>query len=514
VFGRHIKLVRWLIVIVGSVLAGMWVALLLTSRAPMLRDALVRALSDRLDAEVELGAFEVRTFPVLRIHGDRLKLRLRNQQNPAPLIEISHFEVTGGLRGLFARPRRFTSVDLEGLRITIPPRSGADREAGAKAATTVVGPVLIDRVNATNAQLIIVPRDPRKEPRVFSIHELQLESVGFNRSMPFTATLTNPLPQGEIVTKGSFGPWVAGDPGLTPVSGRYNFDHADLGTITGLGGILKSVGDFSGMLSEIVVRGSTSTPDFSLDMGGEPVPLETTFRAVVDGTNGNTYLKQVDAKLLDTAISASGEIVSQPGVKGRTVRVDVTITDGRVQDVLRLAVRAPKPVMLGRIALQAAMLLPPGKSRIRDRLELTGRFALERTQFTDPGVQAQIAMLSRRAQGKKADAPVGRMTSDMHGRFVLRKGAMRFQPLRFDVPGANVELAGVYGVHSQQLNFAGTLAMQAPISKAMGGGIKGFFLKPFDPIFRKKGKGAMVPITITGPREQPKFGVNWGKVFR
>jgi hypothetical protein len=39
-------------------------------------------------------------------------------------------------------------------------------------------------------------------------------------------------------------------------------------------------------------------------------------------------------------------------------------------------------------------------------------------------------------------------------------------------------------------------------------------LKPIDPLFRKQGKGALLPITITGPREQPKFGLNWGKVFK
>ena len=56
--------------------------------------------------------------------------------------------------------------------------------------------------------------------------------------------------------------------------------------------------------------------------------------------------------------------------------------------------------------------------------------------------------------------------------------------------------------------------MDASISKAAGGGIKGFLLKPFDPIFRKDGKGAILPITIKGPREQPKFGLEWGKVFK
>src|SRR4029078_13385442 len=141
----------------------------------------------------------------------------------------------------------------------------------------------------------------------------------------------------------------------------------------------------------------------------------------------------------------------------------------------------------------------------------------------------------RRAQGKKPDAPVGRIQSDMRGRFVLRSGTIRFDPFGYDVPVAEVDIRGVYGLRSQQLDFAGTLMMDAAVSKAAGGGIKGFFLKSFDallrnkgkwrvlkaflrnpcdPLFRKKGKGAVLPITIKGPRESPKFGLNWGKVFK
>jgi hypothetical protein len=513
VFGKHLKLVRWIIGIAAGVLVGLWIAVLALSRAPMLRDALVRTLSDKLDAEVELNQFEVRTFPLFRIHGDGLKLRLKNQQNPAPFIEVRHFEVTGGLFGMLHKQRRFNTVELDGLRITIPPRTGDDKDAGDKAAETITGPVIIEHVTAHDAQLIIVPNDPAKEPKVWAIHGLELDSVGFHRAMPFTATLSNPIPQGEIATKGVFGPWVKGDPGRTPVSGRYNFDKADLGTIKGIGGILTSSGNFAGMLSRIAVQGKTSTPDFSIDIGGEPVPLETTFDAVVDGTNGNTYLKKVDAKLGDTPIEAAGEIVSVPHVKGRTVKIDVTVRDGRIEDLLKLAVRAKRPVMHGRIGMHAALTVPPGKQKISDRLELSGRFALENAEFTDAGVKEQLAMFSRRAQGKKPDEPVGRIISEMHGRFAMRDGLIRFESLLFDVPGADVQLAGGYGLRNEQLDFAGTLAMAAPVSKAMGG-IKGMFLKPFDPIFRKHGKGAIVPITIKGRREQPKFGLQWGKVFK
>lgn len=512
--GRNLKLVRWFIGIVGGVLVGLWIALGALSRAPVLQHKLVEALNEHMDADVQLETFKVDSFPTLRIHGDNLRLRLKGQQQPAPFIEIRHFEVSGGLFGLFRKQRRFRTVELEGLRITIPPRTRDDKEAGKRAADTVEGPVLIDHVLAKDAQLILVPKDPRKEPKIWAIHNLALESVGFDRAMPFEATLSNPIPKGEIATTGKFGPWVKSEPGFTPLEGRYAFNKADLNTIKGIGGTLTSTGGFSGKLEEIDVKGKTSTPDFSIDIGGAPVPLVTDFHAIVDGTNGNTYLKQVSAKLAETPIETSGAVESRPGVKGRFINLDVTIRNGRIQDVLHLAMKTPKPPMYGQIALQAKLLLPPGEGKVSDRLDLAGRFVLEDSWFTDPQVQEQIAMLSRRAQGKKPTDDVGKIRSDMRGSFKLHDGTMSFNPFGFGVPGADVEIAGSYGLRSQQLDFTGNLLMDATISKAAGG-IKGFFLKPFDPLFRDKDtKGAKLPITIKGPREKPKFGLQWGKVFK
>src|SRR5262249_28499232 len=157
-------------------------------------------------------------------------------KSPAPFIEVRHFEVSGGLIEVLRRHRRFTNVTLDGLRITIPPRTPRDHESGTTAAPTVAGTIVVEHVGARDAQLVFQPRNPRKEPKVYLIHSLELDSVGFNREIPFTATLTNAVPKGEIATKGAFGPWVKGDPGSTPLRGRYSFARADLDTIPGLGG--------------------------------------------------------------------------------------------------------------------------------------------------------------------------------------------------------------------------------------------------------------------------------------
>src|SRR5687768_2767220 len=159
------KLVRWFIAGVGGVLLGLWIALAVVSRAPVLQQKLIQTLDDQLDAEVQLEGFTVDSFPTLRIYGDNLKLRLKGQQQAAPFIEIRHFEVSGGVFGLLRKQRRFSHVHLEGLRITIPPGTRDDKEAGGKAASAVdEGPVLIDHVVARDAQLIIVPKNPFKEP--------------------------------------------------------------------------------------------------------------------------------------------------------------------------------------------------------------------------------------------------------------------------------------------------------------------------------------------------------------
>ena len=168
-----------------------------------------------------------------------------------------------------------------------------------------------------------------------------MEGVGIKSRMPFRAELTNPIPRGEIETEGRFGPWSRESPGATPVEGKYSFNDVDLSTIKGIAGILTSTGEFRGALGRIEVKGETRTPDFSLNIAKNKMPLTTTFEAIVDGTDGDTYLKAVNARLGQTPILASGAITGTPGVKGRTVQLKVKIADGRIDDLLLLSVKTP-----------------------------------------------------------------------------------------------------------------------------------------------------------------------------
>src|SRR4030095_4342963 len=148
---------------------------------------------------------------------------------------------------------------------------------------------------------------------------------------------------------------------------------ARLDTIRGIGGTLNSTGSFEGLLEHISVKGTTTTPDFQLDLARQPINLETRFRAVVDGTNGDTYLEEVDATLGKSHIVAKGSVAGVRGAKGRTISLNVT-ADGRFEDFLRLAVKAPRPPMRGGISLTTSLVIPPGATGVAQRIGLKARF--------------------------------------------------------------------------------------------------------------------------------------------
>lgn len=510
-----VRVARWGIAVVGGLLVAMAVIAGAGSRTATLRKLVVDTLADRLDSEVELQAFSVDTFPAVHITGEGLTIRHKGRRDVPPLVSVRSFRMDGGLFGLMSRPRRFRTVTVSGLQLNIPPggfKGGATKSQTADDSSSP-GAIVVAKLFADDVLLRLIPRRADKRPRDFAVHRLTMEPLGRAEAMSFEATITNPIPKGLVRSKGTFGPWRRGDPGSTPLKGRYTFDDADLSTVKGIGGILSSTGEFGGQLDRIDVSGETKTPDFRVNVSRNPVPLQTKFEAVVDGTDGDTYLNAVSATFLRTALTAKGAIVGAEGVKGRTVRVHVKIDDGRIEDVLRLAVKGTDPVMTGRLALHADMNLPAGPADVMDRLELSGEFDLDAARFSDGGVQAKISGMSERAQGLKPDEHAQNVVSGLQAQFRLERGVLTVQNGNFGIPGATVQIAGTYGLQTEALEFDGMLRMQATISEAAGGGLKSFFLKAVDPFFRKPGAGTELPIRIRGSRSQPKFGLDVGKAL-
>lgn len=501
-----------------------------------LRKRVVSTLAARLDSDVELDSLILRFHPNLHAVGTGLTIHHHGRRDVPPLIAIRSFTIDASIAGLWRR--RVDRVKLDGLTIQVPPGRDAAEQASESANAASVGPpppavlqpapaaspktessadryakqVIITELEAPDAQLIILRADASKPARTWKLHTLRLRSVGRSTPLPFESVLTNAVPPGEIETSGTFGPWQVDDPGETPLDGRFRFDRANLGVFKGISGTLSAHGTFGGTLDRIAVDGQTDTPDFTVSVGGHPVPLTTTYHAVVDGTNGDTTLDPVHATFLSTSLVARGGVYEVKGVKGRIVKLDVTMENGRLEDVMRLAVSTPKAPMVGGLSLTTAFAIPPGKVEVVDKLQLDGRFAIEDGRFTDAGVQTKVNELSRRARGRSSEAgSPSHVTSDFTGRFTLGKGRLALAPVTFDVPGAVVELSGVYGMRRGTIAFNGYLFMDAKISQTMTG-FKSLLLKMADPLFRREGR-TVVPLKVEGTRSDPHFGLDVKRVF-
>jgi hypothetical protein len=480
----------------------------------LLRQLMVRGLSEQFQGRVELGAVRVTGFPRLAVSGEDLSIHFADRRDIPPVIHVDKLTFGLGLFALLRLPQHISSVQLDGMTITIPPRGekrtanpGDSSEKQHKLLPTIV----LDEVICKNAILVTLPKNPdpgkpEKAPLEWDIHNLQLKSAAVNKSFRFHGTLTNAKPKGEIETSGNFGPWNLDDPGATPVSGSYEFTNADLGPFPGIAGILSSTGGFSGGISKLEVDGETDTPDFSLDEIGKAVPLHTAFSATVDGTNGDTLLHPVRATLIRSLILAEGSVIREPENKGHMIVVNFGAPEARIQDILALAVKSEKPFLTGTVKIRGKLVVPPSGEKALDKLILDGEFGLDDARWTSQEVRDKLEALSRRAEGKPGDEDAGSAASDLRGKFHVEKAVVNFSSLTFSIPGAAIDLAGTYKLVGGELDFNGHLRLQAKLSQTVTGA-KSFFLKAVDPFFKKDGAGAVLPISISGTRESPTIGV-------
>ena len=472
------------------------------------RDWIVQVLQDRFQCDVDLQDFHVKVFPSMGVAGDGLSLQYRNASNAPPLIHIEKFSFELGFLGIFRVPHHIARVHLQHMVITIPPREQRKPAPPPPGdAHNKIPQVTIAEIECDDTELVTLSNKPGKEPLDWQIHNLVLHEVGANKPFYFHGTLTNAKPKGEIDTHGQFGPWETDDPGSTPVDGTYAFDNADLGPFPGIAGVLASTGKYKGTLDTLETEGITDTPDFSLDKVGKGVALHTDFQATVDGTNGDTQLHPVHAVLGQSVIIAVGSVVKVPEKKGHQITLDVTTPKARIEDILQLAINSDKPFIRGPVDIKAKLSLPPGKVKILEKMILDGSFAITNGRWSSTEVRDKLEGFSRHAQGEPGDENAGSAVTDLKGLFVVKGGVINFSKLTFSVPGAGIELAGTYDIHTQKIDLQGRLKMQAKLSQTVTGA-KSFFLKAIDPLFAKNGNGTELPISITGTREEPVVGVS------
>lgn len=475
-------------------------------------------LSHEYNSEVELSSFGVTIhFPLVQAEAADVTLHFKGHRALPPLIEMKRVTMRASMWGLIHGASHISFVRLEGLQIVIPPR---EQHAGggddAKSAMRKFRALRFDEILSEKAKLKILTSKPGKSPLEFDLQQLRMNSSGTDGALAFHATLSNPTPPGEIVSSGIFGPWDAEEPSQTPVSGNYTFERADLSVFSGISGILSSTGSYQGELDRIRVEGRTDTPDFRVTLAGHPVDLATTFQATVDGTDGDTFLHSVQAHFGQTDLVAQGSIEGSAGRKGKTITLDVTVSHARMEDLLLLAMKESPP-MNGSIRLKTKLILVPGPKQIPDRIHLDGCFDLDSLRFASPAVQQKVDNLSKRGEGKPHEVvnPTEAIKTDdvasaVKGDFRVENGILTLSGLEFAMPGTDVQLSGTYSLDHESLDLRGKLQLQAKLSQTTTG-IKSFLLRFADRFFSKNGKGAVVPIRITGPAQHPHYGLDFGQ---
>jgi len=464
---------------------------------PFEQQPVIEDLQEAGDSHVTIRDFHRTYFPYPGCVLDGVVFT-RGGNSPKPLITIEKLTIQSSyLNVLRSRVNRITA---EGLHVFIPV-IGTAPPFRAKRSTVAIGEM------STTDMTLEFGRTDDKPPLRFDIHEAHLHDVGWDGPLTYHLKVHNPEPPGEVITSGKFGIWNDDHPGQTPISGEYTFDHADLGVYHGVGGTLSSAGKFDGKLEHIDIAGTTDTPDFVVKSGGHPVELKTQFSAYVDATHGDTFLKRVDVHFRTTHVIVHGSIAKSPNGKSKTALLDLSTENGRIQDVLGLFVEAPRSPMSGPVTIHAKVKIPPDHRPFLEKVELVGKFGIAGGGFSNSDTQEGVNKLSAGARGEKETPDPETVLTDLTGEVSLYNGVSTFNDLAFSVPGAAARMHGTYNIINHKIDLRGQMKVDTTISKTTSGA-KALLLKVMDPFFKKKKKGEVVPVKISGTYEKPSFGLD------
>jgi hypothetical protein len=462
-------------------------------REPSVKTSLEQASS----STVTFKNFYTTYFPHPGCIAEDVVFRRGQEPGIPPLITIQKLTIQSSYLGLIAK--RITHIRADGMRVFIPAQSINEKFRSSSDVT-------IGELVADNAILQFGSRVLNKPPTTFAVHEFTLRGIGVGRAVLFHVKLSNPDPPGEITANGKLGPWRLGKTNDTRVSGEYTFDHADLGALGGVAGLLSSKGKFDGTLTRIAVQGNTDTPDFFVSGSSHKVDLKAAFDAFVSARSGDVQLDSVESQFWNTKVLWTGSVARQGANKSRVADIQMHSRAGRIEDLLKLFITAEKSPMTGITSFQAHIMLPSGNGPFLKKVQLQGDFGVGSGAFMQPETQKDVNKLSAEARSQNAkDAATA--LSDLKGHVVLKNGIATFNYLSFTIPGAFAIMQGSYDLISETINLHGVLRLNSSLSN-LASGPKALLLKVLQPLFKRRSKGSKVAFKITGTYQKPSFGVD------
>ena len=510
IFYRH-----WLEALIIFAVVMLTAEILLTRYFPFSEKNVTESLQETFPSKLTIDHFRPVYFPRPGCEAVGVTFRsLSGTPGQPPVTIIQKLNIQGNYANFLFRPHYISRVTLEGLRIQVPPLGKSGEFRGGYTSTQMTIGELV-----TNGAVLEIARAGNEPGLRFQIHELNLASVSAKNGIDYNVRMQNPEPPGEVRSSGHFGPFDAGHPGQTAISGTYSFHRGDLSAFDGVAGIVESDGKFSGPLEHVDVQGSTDVPDFEVDRSGHTGHLVTHFQALLNATNGDIVLNNVDAAYQNTKIIAKGSIADKAGFDRKFTSMDFGVHGGRLQDILRLIVKESRPPMSGVISLQAHSTVPPEGQPFLKEATLQGDFEINDGHFENPSRQQSVDELSETARGLKKrngdknegkNNPAENVVSRASGHVDLKNGIATITNLSFSVPGAEALMHGTFNVLNEKIDLHGTMKMEARFSQSTSG-IKSLLAKVLDPFFNKK-RGSIVPVVVDGTYHDPHFGIDLNPV--
>ena len=488
----------WVGIVIG-VAAASCLAIFLAHRYwPFEPQTVIQDLQDATNSRVQVQSFHRRYFPRpgITLRGVTL---VHDADAAKPLATIDKLTIRGSYLGIMTH--HVDQVRAEGLHIFVPPFGTAQAFHTQPSAITV-GKLIVD-----GGTLEFGLHQAQKPPLRFDIHEATLQDLAWLRPFSYRIKLHNPNPSGEIAASGEFGAWSQQSAAETPISGEFKFEDADLSIYGGIAGKLSSTGKFSGNLGHINISGTTDTPEFKVQDGGNPVHLTSQFAAYVDATRGDTFLKHVDALFGRTRIIADGSIAKSATSEGKAASLTLIAQRGRIEDILGLFVSSGRSPMSGQVSVRVKVEIPPGKRPFLEKVRLRGKFGVGKGEFSNSSTQESVDKLSAGALGEKDRSDPATAMTDLTGEVALGNGVANFSDLSFGVPGATARLHGTYDVIHYNIDLHGQMKVQTKISNT-NTGAKALLLRLMDPLFKKRKRGEVLPVQITGTYQHPSFGLD------
>ncbi len=497
----HLVSPRRVILAGGSLCFVIWLGVLLYNW-PFTHAAVIAALQKESGKRVEIGAFRP-TFSPLGYVADNIRIFDDGGNNRTPAVTLRQLVIVARPIDLLLLRRRVERVLIAGLRATLPSQSASDRKPSPPRFLE------IGQVRFEDAVLKFPILGSDTNPLTLTIQNLTFNDMSTTGSGSFAAEFSTNQPQGAVRVSGKTGPWDWKDIGRTPISGSFAIPHGDLASFGGVDGTLNASGRFTGPLNHILCTGTADVPDFRVSRSSHSVDLSTSFRASVNGLNGDTTIENAESHFNRTVIETQGAIKQDAQRPGKTAVLQLSVEDGQVGDILLLFTRAPQPSMAGTVDLRMNVEIPAGPPGFLTKLDLTGAFGIDRGRFTKSRTQTPLDHLSESSAGIGKDArDESRQTvlSDVTGHISAHHGVATLSRISFSMPGAHGVISGTYNLLNQSINLEGRLLTTGELSSTSSG-FKGFMLKVLSP-FLTKHSVTTVPFTVRGTAQHPSLSLD------